>query len=230
MSWLFRRLPERHVELLVLALLTLGAICLLWLMRLQEESARFTLIFLEIMLPVGGGLATSGLLAEDPVLELLLSAPRPNRNTLAERVLIAMGISVFLAGSVNFLTGRWGIPLPLTGARQLLVWISPLVFFGGLSSATALLRGRALDGSLAVVGACGFFLVVTPMLVSPCRELQGNACPKALLTPLITFILPQAPNWLANRFLWLSLGILLLLVSLRLSGREEHLIQGVQPE
>ena len=230
MTWLFKRLPDRHVELLVLALLSLGAICLQWLMRSQAEASRLAIIALEIMLPVGGGLVVPGLLAEDPALELLLSAPRPTRRTLAERVALALGISAFLTASLNLLAGRWGILIPHTGARQLLIWISPLVFFSGLSSAAALLRGRTLDGSLAVLGVCGFFLITTPLLLSACADLQGDACPWALFTPLLTYLQPQAPAWLASRLLWLCLGFLLLLISLRLSGREELLIQTLQPE
>lgn len=230
MSWLFRRLPERHVELLVLALLTLGVICLLWLMRSQAEASRLAIIALEILLPAGGGLVTPGLLAEDPMLELLLSAPRPSRCTLAERVALALGVSAFLAISLNLLSVRWGILFPHTGARQLLIWITPLVFFSGLSSATALLRGRTMDGSLAVLAVCGFFLITTPLLLSACADLQGDACAWVLFTPLLTYIQPQATYWLASRLLWLCLGFLLLLISLRLSGHEETLIQALQLE
>lgn len=218
------------MELLVLALLTLGAICLLWLMRSQAEASRLAIIALEIMLPVGGGLVVPGLLAEDPALELLLSAPRPSRRTLAERLSLALGISAFFAASLNLLAGRWGIPIPHTGARQLLIWITTLVFFSGISSAAALLRGRALDGSLAVLAVCGFFLITTPLLLSACADHQGDVCIWVFFTPLLTYLQPQAPGWLASRLLWLCLGFLLLLISLRFSGREEQLIQTLQPE
>jgi hypothetical protein len=230
MSWLFKRLPERHVELLVLALLTLGAISILWLIRFQGEGARITIIILEILLPAGSGLVVPGLLAEDPCLEILLSAPRPSQRTLVERMAIVLGMSAFLAVSVTLLAKHWGIPLPLTGARQLLVWITPLIFFGGLSSTVALLRGRALDGSLVVLAICGFFLIATPLMLSQCLDPQGEPCILMLLTPLLTYIQPQAPNWLASRLLWLCLGFLLVLVSLRLTMREERLIQTLQPE
>jgi hypothetical protein len=230
MRWLFKRLPERHIELLVVALLTLGAIGLLWLMRSQEEAVRFTYFILEIALPAGCGLAFAGLLAEDPALEILLSTPRPSYRTMAERSMIALGVCAFLAASVNILVQNWGIPLSLARIHQPLIWIAPLIFFCGLSSAASLLRGRTLDGSLAVLGVCGLFVIVTPLLLSPCRVIQDGACNRALLTPLLTYIQPQASNWLANRLLWLCLGVLLILISLRLSSQEERLIQASQPE
>lgn len=230
MSWFFRRLPERHVELLVLALLTLGLICLLWLMRSQAEAARLAIIAQEILLPFGAGLVIPGLMAEDPALELLLSVPRPSRLILVERVALALAISAFLVGSLNLLTSRWGIYLPYSGARQLLVWLTPLVLFTGLSCAAALLRGRALDGSLVVLGACGAFLLTTPLLLSTCTDLQGGVCIWVLFTPLLTYIQPQAPDWLASRLIWLGIGLLLMLLSLRLSEHEETLIQALQLE
>jgi hypothetical protein len=230
MSWLFKRLLERHVELLVVALLTLGAIGLLWLIRYQAEAVRFTVIVLEIVLPAAGGLAAAGLLAEDPALEILLTTPRPSRHTLMERVAIALIVCVFLAAAVNVLALNWGIPLVQARIHQPLMWISPLVFFVGISSAASLLRGRILDGSLAVLAVCGFFLFVTRFILLPCREYQSTACPFALFTPFLTSSQPQTPNWLANRLLWLCLGFLLFLISQRLSAREERLIQAAQLE
>ena len=140
------RLPHRRSEIRVAVILMFGLIGLLWLSQRGNYGTRISIAAIEIFLPLLMGIIAAGLLADDPALELLLTAPRPTQYILVERIIVVLGIGVIFGIAVQVLTNAWGIFLPHEGITQAFIWISPLVFYIGASSAVSLVRGACWMG------------------------------------------------------------------------------------
>jgi hypothetical protein len=234
MMRLLRRLPTRRVEMLASLLLVLSCLILAGFLNDQfarEASLLLILITLEIILPLAMGLLSAGLLAGDPALDLLLSAHRPAWQTLLERLLFIGGVGALLASVALVLAAGWDLPLPKNGPAQIYIWLSPMGFYMGLSSVAALLRGKMLDGVLAVLGVMGVSLMMVTQIPRLCAgNAPGTPCIGWLASPMMTLGNPTDAYWPINRLLWLLLGVALLSLSLRLVRREEAILHEVSRE
>jgi hypothetical protein len=222
---LLRWLPARRAELLVSLLLILGCFALTGFLHEQfadEAALLLVLVTLEIILPLAMGLLSAGLLAGDPALDLLFSAHRPAWQTLLERLVFIGAVGVFLSRD---------LPLPKEGSAQMYIWLSPMVFYMGLASAVALLRGRMLDGALAALGVMGASLMMVTQIPRLCAgNPSGTPCLGWLASPMMTLGSPADAYWPLNRLFWLLVGVALLGLSLRLARREEPLLPEVSKE
>jgi hypothetical protein len=225
------RLPYRRSEILIAVFLMSGLIGLLWLTRRGDYGARVSIAAIEIFLPLLMGIIAAGLLADDPALELLLTAPRPTRYILVDRILVVLGLGVIFGIAVQLLTKTWGIFLPHEGISQAFIWISPLVFYTGASSAVSLVRGHMLDGVILCLVISGIALLSGQIIAASC---QGSTliagCWLAVLNPLMTSSLPYDPLWPVNRVLWFVLGVLLVGASLLLAGHGERFFRDTPVE
>lgn len=231
---LLKGLPYRRKELLAGLLLVTICFGLAGFMHAQgpEEFAQsLLLITLEIIIPLTIGSIAAGLLSGDPALDLLLCAHRPAWQTLLSRLLSIGIVGVVLCFSAIFLAAAWDLVLPADGADRLYIGLSPLVFYLGLSSAAALLRGRMMDGVLASLGVMGISLTLLLQIPQLCAaNAPGAPCPAWLASPMMTLGNPVDAFWPLNRLVWLLLGLALLGLSLRLARREEALLQEVSTE
>lgn len=220
------RIPHRRTEILIALLVTLGLMGLLWVTREGDYGPPISIAAIEYLVPLLIGIISAGLLADDPTLELLLTAPRPTHLILAERIFIMLVLGALLCIVLQVLANTWGVFLPYYGIDQAFIWISPLVFFCGVSSAASLIRGRMLDGVIVCLIVTGMALLSNPLIVMSCQQssLKGG-CWMAIFNPLVTSILPYDPYWPINRTLWLVLGALLIGASLLLARQGERLFQ-----
>jgi len=188
---------------------------------------------LEFILPLTLGLVAAGLLAGDPVIELLLTNQQPAWKVLLERVIYLFLVGAVLATILLVLSSRWQVPVPKESPDRLFIWLSPLAVCLGLGSAAALWRGRALDGVITVVIFMGGNLMLLsqiPRLCSTTNNVGVSAanrglggCAWWLATPLMTLGNPVNGYWALNRILWLAVGVGLVVGSLFLARREEVL-------
>lgn len=231
---IFKWLPIRRFELLVTLLLSLAGIVLAGYVQAELDARGAALIIvvtLEIILPVGMGLLAAGLLAGDPALDILLSAHRPAWQALVERLLFIAGVALTVAWSALSLAAYWHLPLPKDGSAQLYIWLSPLIFNLGLSSAISLLRGKMLDGVLAVLGAmCASLMLLTQIPRLCASNSPGEPCIWWLASPVMTLGSPDDVYWPLNRLVWLFVGLSLLALSRSLAQREEPLLHEVAAE
>jgi hypothetical protein len=229
-----RGLPHRRKELLagfLLAMICLGSAGFLHAQHADETASALLMVTLEIIAPLNIGLVSAGLLSGDPALDLLLCAHRPAWQTLLVRLLLVGMVGVILSCIALSLASLWGLLLPIDGSDRLYIGLSPLVFYMGLSSAAALLRGRMLDGVLASLGFMGVSLTLLPLIPQLCAAGgPGEPCPGWLASPMMTLGNPMDAYWPLNRLVWLLLGLVLLGLSLRLARREEALLQAVSTE
>jgi hypothetical protein len=210
----------------------LGFFSLAWLSRqMGDLSYWLGLIALEALLPLATGVVAAGLLAEDPALEILLTTHRPAWQVMIERLVILaalgglLGVLMTLAASRCGRVLPGGIAFPKDGVDRIFIWLSPMVFCLGLASAAALLRGRMLDGVMAVSIAFGASLLSPLQIQRLCAgRPEGTACAGWLACPTLTLANPLEPYWPLNRLLWLGLGFGLLAASLVLAQREEPLL------
>jgi hypothetical protein len=231
MKFAVARLPSRRSEILIAGLLMSSLIGLLWLTRRGEYGTRISIATIEIFLPLLMGIIAAGLLADDPTLELLLTAPRPTPYILLERIIVVLGLGAIFGIAVQLLTKTWGISLPHEGINQAFIWISPLVFYTGASSAVSLVRGRMLDGVILCLVISGIALLSGQIIAAGC---QGSTliagCWLTVFNPLMTSSLPYDPFWPVNRVLWFVLGALLVGASLLLAGHGERFFRDTPVE
>jgi len=231
MKMALARLPYRRSEILIAVLLMSGMIGLLWLTRRGDSGTRISIAAIEIFLPTLMGIIAAGLLADDPVLELLLTAPRPTQYILVDRIIVVLGFGAIFGIAVQLLTKTWGIFLPHEGINQAFIWISPLVFYTGASSAVSLVRGRMLDGVMLCLVVSVAALLSGPIIAASCQgSLLISGCWLAVLNPLMTSSTPYAPFWPVNRVLWFVLGVLLVGASLFLAGNGERFFRDTPVE
>ncbi|HUV28727.1 MAG TPA: hypothetical protein VMW34_15310 [Anaerolineales bacterium] len=231
MSAAFIRLPHRRLEISIVALIILALIGILWISRTSESGTRMSITAMEILVPLQVGILTAGLLADDPALELLLTAPRPTRHILADRLFIVLAFGVFSSLALQLLANRWGIFVTYEGIDQAFIWLSPLFFYAGASSSASLIRGRMLDGVIICLIVSVVALLSGPLITASCQGSQLIAgCWLAVLNPLMTSSTPYDPFWPANRVLWFILGALLVGTNLLLSGQGERLFHDTPVE
>jgi hypothetical protein len=232
--FLLKRLPSRRLELLFSLLLLLGCYGLIGLLQKQHTSELafwLALLTLELLLPLVIGVLAAGLLAGDTALDILLTAHRPAWQVLAERLLFLTAVGVLTGGAGLLLSEGWGIMLPKDGVDRIFIWLSPMAFCLGLSSAVALLRGRMLDGILATMGMMGLSLIMLPLIPRGCAgNPAGTACAWWLASPIMTLGNAADAFWPLNRLTWLGAGLALLAISYILAQREEPLLHEVSTE
>ncbi len=219
------RFPYRRFELAFGAGLVLACCALIGVAReVKDLAAILSLLALELILPAAMGLVSSGLLAGDPALEIVLSAHRPAWQILAERLMILVGVAAGLGTVLLGLARLWNLPLPKDAGDQIFIWLSPVTFSLGLANAVALLRGHALDGVIAVIGVMGASLLALLAIPQMCAGTpNGEMCAWWLASPLMTLGGSSDPGWPLNRLAWLGLGLGLLAASFGLAQREEVL-------
>jgi hypothetical protein len=218
-----RLLPGREWELLLVTLLYTGLLGLAASRSDEGEAVGILLVTLELGLPLVLSMVAARLMANDPVLDLLLSVAQSASKTLAQRLAVLLGYGLLLA-VLMLLAVRWrGLALPIAGARAVLIWAAPTALFVGVATVGALLRGRMLDGVALAFGTWGLALF-SPGILSACPVEPGRACYAALATPVLTLLRPEDPLWLANRVLWLGVGCMLLTAGLWLVRQEERLV------
>jgi len=231
---LLRWLPARRVELLVSLLLILGCFGLTSFLHGQfanDDALLLILITLEIILPLAMGVLSAGLLAGDPALDILLTAHRPAWQTLLDRLLFIGCLGVLLSCITLALAAYWDLPLPKVGSEPIFIWLSPMIFYMGLSSAVALLRGRMLDGAVAALGIMGISVMMLMQIPRLCTgNAPGDPCIGWLASPMMTLGNPGDAYWPLNRLIWLFIGFALLGLSLKLARREEPLLHEISEE
>ena len=231
MSAALIRLPHRRLEISIVSMIILVLILFMWSSRASEYGTRVSITAMELLVPLLVGILAAGLLADDPALELLLTAPRPTRYILADRLIIVLTFGAFSCLGLQLLTNSWGIFVPHDGIDQAFIWISPLLFYAGASSSAALIRGRMLDGVIVCLIVSVVALLSGPILAASC---QGSpliaGCWLAVLNPLMTSSTPYDPFWPVNRVLWFILGVLLVGASLLLAGQGERLFHDTPVE
>jgi hypothetical protein len=218
MPWL----PGRERELVLVTLLFCGLLGIAAANRSSPAVLNLVLFTLEIGLPVALGIVAAGLIAGDPVLDLLLSVTRPPTHTLLQRLSALIGYGLLLAVLMLLAAWGWALPVPVSGVQALLIWVAPTALLVGAATAGALLRGKMLDGAASVLAVAGMALL-SLTVGADCPSDPRRACYAALATPLMTLLRPLDPLWLANRLLWLAIGIALIVVGLGLVCREERL-------
>ncbi len=216
-------LPGRKWELLLVTLLYAGLLGLAIWNRTEPAALYVVLFTLELGLPVALAVVASGLMANDPVLDLLLSVAQPPSRTLLQRLGAVLGYGLLLAVLMLLAARWWEMALPIVGVQAVLIWVAPAVLFVGVATAGALLRGRMLDG-VALVLSSGGMTLLTLTLQSECPMGLEHPCYVALVTPLMTLLRPHDPLWLANRLLWSAVGGALMVVGLWLVRQEEQLV------
>jgi hypothetical protein len=92
----------------------------------------------------------------------------------------------------------------------------------------ALLRGRMLDGLVAVLVVWGVSILTLPLLNQFCLGNDTQRCSVALAHPTITVFRPRDPYWLFNRMIWFCAGLLLLTAGLWLARRDETLAEAAR--
>jgi ABC-type transport system involved in multi-copper enzyme maturation permease subunit len=210
-------------------LLILGMIGFVWVNRFLEDATKIVVFTLESLMPLLFGIVAAGLLADDPTLELLLSMPRPASKILFGRLLSVMGVGALLGFAMQILAHTWNIYVPYEGIEQMLIWLAPLIFFVGLSSAVGLTRGRMLDGVMICISLWVTFFVIARIIIGKCQEMPvGSVCLWMLTSPFVTPLQSVDSLWLANRLAWIALGAGLLWVSLQLAQNEDRLVQTAQ--
>jgi hypothetical protein len=237
MTWvssLTNRLPGRRFELF---LCLVACLLLAWPTFLVRDDPKvapmLVLINLEVLLPTGIGIVSAGLLAGDPVRELLLTSRCPARHTLVERIFLLWVTGSFLALLVVFLATRWEIALPQQGFELLFIWLPPLAFFSGIANLFALARGRAMDGVIACLLLAVGGLTGQPVFIALCGLVSNQPdgiCPFTLINPFLTTFSAFDPIWPTNRLVVLLLGSLGLHFSMRLAGNEEGLVSAIDVE
>lgn len=222
-------LPGRRTELL---LVTVLIVALVGLMLVNTSAAPLVVVLtLEALLPIALGVIVAGLLANDPALDLLLSVPQPAPRTLATRLLVVLGCGAALGLLVQAVVWAWALPLSLSWARQLFVWGTPIVWWTGLATASALVRGRMRDGLTVTLGTWGGMVAWLQIIQRNCIMFQPTErCPIAITSPMMTLVRPFDGGWPLNRAIWLLLGLALLAVGLSLARHEERLTQAAQSE
>ncbi len=223
---LLRRFPARRAELLGCLLILLGMLAGVGALRMQMDLASLLALFtLELLLPLGMGLMAAGSLADDPILEILLTPHRPAWQVLVERLAFLFAVGGLMGWMALRLFERWQLPLPIRAEDRVFIWLSPLLFCLGFASAAALLRGRTLDGTVLVITWMGGALVTVPFVTQGCAATPpGELCVWWLVNPLATLGGGLGHVWPFNRLLWLSLGMGLLVLSIYLARREEALL------
>lgn len=228
-SW-WRALPERSLELVLVCLFIFGLVAAIMVARQTSAGTQLVMITLELLLPPIIGIVAAGLLAGDSALDLLLSAPTPAPYILLRRLVVLVVFLVVLAGLVQGLAGLCSIQLPVKGAAQLLIWITPSLLYVGLGTAAALVRGRMLDGVGAVIGIWVMTLITISMITDLCAPLQGQSCAAAVVSPAMSYFRSQDPNWSLNRAGYAVVGMVLICLGLFLSSNEERLINAAHAD
>ena len=229
MRRIVRWLPGREWELVLVSALYAGLLGIaVW--KPTESTALYNvLITLEFGLPVALGVIAAGLIANDPVLDLLLSVARPASRTLAQRLAAVLGYGLLLAGLMVLIAWWREIALPVGLAQAILIWAAPTALLVGVATVGALLRGRMLDGVALVFSTAGMALL-TLTAQSDCPPDPARPCYAALVSPLMTLLRPHDPLWLTNRLLWLGIGCALVGAGLGLVRQEERLVLAAQAE
>lgn len=227
MPILGRWLPGRRRELVLVTLLYIGLLSVAVWQRSSAEGLSIVLFTLEFGLPVTLSIVASGLIANDPVLDLLLSVSQPSSRTLAQRLAALLGYGLLLA-ALMLLAAAWlELNVPIAGIGAVLIWATPTALFVGVATAGSLLRGRMLDGVVLTLST-SWMTLLSLTVQSDCPLDPGHACHAALVTPLMTLARPHDPLWLANRLLWLAVGGGLVVAGLRLVQQEERLVMAAQ--
>jgi hypothetical protein len=226
----FLGLPGRRLELGLSVGVPLLFGLFAWFFR-NAGSGGFMVFTLEIVLPLLSAIAVAGLLAGDPGLDLLLSAPRKAWITLLGRILRVSLLSALTALALVSLAAAGKIPLPVQGTDTIFIWLPPLVFLSGVSTWGALFRGRYSGGAVAAVGFALLGYYGSALLGEFFRVVEADPTRYSpLVLPFLTVSNPHHPGWPVNRLLWTGIGLLLLAAALRLADREEVLLDGLRIE
>jgi hypothetical protein len=209
-------------------MLVLGLLIPIWWTREQQTGPLLALLMLELLLPLCVGAVAAGLLAGDPTLDLLLSAPQPLWRTLARRLAVVLGWGAVLGLIVQGGIDMWELPLAVQGLSKVLIWATPMLFLTGVATAGALVRGQVTDGLIAILAMLGWALFIMPYIRRVCAQAPSEQCAAALVTPAMTLMRPLDRYWPLNRLIWLIAGLLLLAAGLALTSREERLVQGAR--
>ncbi|MFN8527555.1 MAG: hypothetical protein U0670_02975 [Anaerolineae bacterium] len=161
--------------------------------------------------------------ADDPSLELILSAPRPLRYLVFERliVLAALNFAAALIGAALFPVLAPGMS---TTGDQLVRWFAPFVFMVGLGMVIGLVARRSNYGMLIAVLLDGSMLFGGAQLLVARFEWAWV---------LHLFLPPEqySPEQIfVNRALLIGLGMAFIAYSMRLLRDEEPLIASAQSD
>ena len=221
--WLIRWLPNHQLDLLLTAIWGFGMIGVIWVYQ-DTIPSLLLLATMELLLPSILSILAAGLIINDPVLDILLSVSQPIWHTIMQRFLLICAIAGLLGVTYQILANTWVKEMPILGWQQTLIWGAPTLFYMGLATIVAIIRGYT-NALVVALGFWGVNLLSLALIPTACRSVALNqTCWSAVISPVLTLLRPQDPNWLLNRFIWLSIGLLCLLGTLVLARREERLI------
>lgn len=175
---------------------------------------------IEIILPLIAGVSAALVFAPDdePILELMLSSPRPVQWVLYER-LIALGLLQLMIGSVGSLvisSQPGGEPF----AQNVIRWFAPSVAIIGISLWASVWGRRTSYGILMAIVLCAGMAIANDVLLIRFPELWT----------IIFYVQPRdlaADQYLINRLILIGIGVVLTaLVFIRLNDTEKLLGTG----
>ncbi|MDX2162161.1 MAG: hypothetical protein SF162_12620 [bacterium] len=162
--------------------------------------------------------------ADEPALELVLSAPRPVAYLIIERliVLAALNGAAALVGSAAFPLLAPSLARSIEVGDQLLRWFPPFVCMTGLGLALGIITKKSAFGVLLVILLVGAMLFGGPGVLTALVEWGWVA---HLFLPPEAFTADQI---LINRALLIAIGAALIAYSIALSREgESHLSAAV---
>ena len=202
---------------------TMTGICLLLIVLMKtlpnpvyDVSPSIAIAFMEAALPLATAIVATGLLLNDPTLELHYTVPRPFWRTLLEKLVLLVGIMTVFYVVFNVLTRMMGVPISGWAVSPIapLIWLIPAVTWVGL----AFLIAAGLRNSVAGSGLTALLWIVCFML----HDLMMGTASLRTVYPLMTTFQFDSSDWPANRAALLLIGAGSLTLALLLLRNGEH--------
>lgn len=211
--WLF------GIPLFVSAIFAIAAGMMAFKQAQHSDISTMIGIGLEAGIPLAAGIVIATIARQEPALEIQLTLPRPYRRTMLSRIGLMLGWTALIEMTAIV---ALGIALPWTLHRQgvayVLMWLSPLLWFGGLGAALAFaMRSWAASG--AILGV----VWVVQLAFHGFFAAYGWTRPWYLFATLFS---PNASFWLANRIELLVTGLVLLFAILTYLRNPEWRFRG----
>lgn len=175
---------------------------------------------IEVLLPLIAGMSAALIFAPDdePILELMLTSPRPMKWVLYERLIVLAGMQLLIGvvSSVVMSTQPSGEPI----WQSIVRWFAPTVAIVGASLFASMWGRRTSYGVLMAIVICAGMAVANDVLLIRFPELWT----------IIFYVQPRdlpADQYLINRIILILIGVVLtVLVFYRLRDSEKLLGTG----
>ncbi|MBK8020531.1 MAG: hypothetical protein IPK19_03645 [Chloroflexi bacterium] len=219
--WVFAWKMSARSTVLLMAFVSAALIFALILMDLSDlVLAEASFNGIEIVLPLLAGMSAALIFAPDdePILELMMSSPRPLSWVLYERltVLGLLQLGIGLAGSLIVASQPSGEPY----GQHVIRWLAPTVAMIGICLWASVWGRRNSYGVLMAVVICAGMAIANDVLLARFPDLWT----------VIFYVQPRdlpADQYLLNRLILIAIGVVLTaLVFVRLRDSEKLLGTG----